>query len=216
MSTPPPVAQRKSETGPIRKAALLDGQLAAMLRHDRPVRLLLLSASTDKPGMPELPAGGWVELRPGQPGGPVRCAWEALPFADDIFDVVVLFGVLSNGREAELQEAIRVLRPGGILLISGRGHFQRARGLPYLSVGKLCRCLDEQDFDVRSCDIIGLFGSNTVTARRWLRPIAGWSHAVLLRARHHDDTPALTPLRFGAPRAAGVRTALDSVSREAV
>lgn len=216
MSTPPPVVQREREAGPARKQALLDEQLAAMLKHDRPVRLLLLSASPLHPGMPELPAGGWIELRPGHSDAPLRCARDALPFVDGVFEVVILCGVLADGSEDELREAIRVLKPGGILLISGRGHLQRPGKLPYLNVRKLRRCLGEQDFDVRRCDIIGLFGTNTVTARRWLRPIAGWSHSVLLRARHHDDSPAVTPLRFGAPRGAGVRAALDSVSREAV
>ncbi|NNE04871.1 MAG: methyltransferase domain-containing protein [Xanthomonadales bacterium] len=187
-----------------------------MLSRDRPGRLLMLSRSRGSLALPAPPAAGWVELRSLEPDTPVRCVAAALPFGDGVFDVVVVGDVLADGNEAELLEAGRVLKPGGVLLVSGCGRLNRTPGLPLLRTRKLCHRLAQQDFDVRSCDIIGLLGRNFITGRRWLRPIAGLSHSVLIRARHHDDSPVVTPLRFGAPRSAGVRTALDSVSREAV
>jgi ubiquinone/menaquinone biosynthesis C-methylase UbiE len=52
----------------------------------------------------------------------LRCAAERLPFPDNSFDVVTCLEALEfmESREDALRECVRVLRPGGVLLITNR------------------------------------------------------------------------------------------------
>jgi ubiquinone/menaquinone biosynthesis C-methylase UbiE len=69
----------------------------------------------------------------------------ALPFADDSFDIVVSSLAIHNvkgaaGRDQSIDEAVRVLRPGGRLLIADifatRGCFARLNELGMLNVSR--------------------------------------------------------------------------------
>lgn len=198
------------------RSALLDRRVAASIRRCSPLRLLLMSRARGRPGLPDLATGSFVELRLDDPSPVLRCRMDELPFGDGVFDVVIVSDLFRYGYEPELGEAQRVLKAGGVLLVCGRGRLNRSSGLPLLNVRSLCRELQRSSFDIRGCELIGLLGRNSVSEKRWLQPLAGLSHSVLLRARHHDDMPTVTPLRFRQQRAPGVRAALDSVSREAV
>ena len=49
----------------------------------------------------------------------VRCESTQLPFQDGVFQMVVLHHVVSDGREVELAEAVRVLARDGVLILLG-------------------------------------------------------------------------------------------------
>lgn len=53
----------------------------------------------------------------------VRAQAHALPLQTDSHGLVLLSHVLSNGTEPELDEACRVLQPGGVLLVLGLNRF---------------------------------------------------------------------------------------------
>jgi SAM-dependent methyltransferase len=83
---------------------------------------LTASLQADPPALPLL--GHWATVRVAGPllGGDVRASGlEALPFADDAFGVVLLRHALETTARQDnlLDEAIRVLAPGGMLAITG-------------------------------------------------------------------------------------------------
>lgn len=112
-------------SAPLRQ--LLDEQaraLAADLQRCSGTHALLVSASVlDVP--PALPMlGCWVRLcvRDGRYAGDLRAAVdEPLPFIDDAFELVLLRHSLEVVTPADdlLAEAVRVLAPGGILVLTG-------------------------------------------------------------------------------------------------
>ncbi|WP_266156738.1 class I SAM-dependent methyltransferase [Dyella silvatica] len=85
--------------------------------------LWLTAAARDMP--PVLPLlGHWAQLKlaNGRFDGDVRARVdEPLPFIDDAFDLVLLRHVLevAPASQSLLQEAVRVLAPGGMLVITG-------------------------------------------------------------------------------------------------
>lgn len=112
-------------SAPLRQ--LLDEQaraLAADLQRCSGTHALLVSASVlDVP--PALPMlGCWVRLcvQDGRYAGDLRAATdEPLPFIDDAFELVLLRHSLEVVAQADdlLAEAVRVLAPGGILVLTG-------------------------------------------------------------------------------------------------
>jgi SAM-dependent methyltransferase len=82
--------------------------------------LLLSAASQDAPPNPPY-LGQWVTLRlaQGQFQGDVRAsAAEPLPFLDQTFDLILLRHALEPA-ELSLDEIVRVLAPGGMLVLTG-------------------------------------------------------------------------------------------------
>jgi SAM-dependent methyltransferase len=84
-------------------------------------RALLLSAvAHDRPPNPPY-LGQWVTLRlaEGQLQGDIRAsANEPLPFLDQVFDLVLLRHALEPA-SLSLDEVVRVLAPGGVLVLTG-------------------------------------------------------------------------------------------------
>jgi len=84
-------------------------------------RALLLSAAADD-GPPNPPyLGQWVTLRlmEGRLQGDVSAsADEPLPFSDEAFDLILLRHALELG-QLSLDEIVRVLAPGGLLVLTG-------------------------------------------------------------------------------------------------
>jgi SAM-dependent methyltransferase len=138
----------------------------------------------------------------------IRCESGQLPFQDKVFQSVVLHHVVSDGSEPELQEAVRVLARGGVLLVLGlncigwRYRFQNHSGrLPGLSPLKVKGRLESLQMTMQGFAGAGLVGMN--------RP--AWMHSgfaslgapladiVLLQARHTSN-PEVTPLRFRKSR----------------
>ncbi|MHB1272153.1 MAG: class I SAM-dependent methyltransferase [Rhodanobacter sp.] len=110
---------------PLRR--LLDDQMRVMtpdLQRCSGTHALLVGASLDDatPGLPML--GFWTRLRvdDGQYRGDLQAAiGEPLPFVDDAFELVLLRHALQVVPVASLllTEAIRVLAPGGVLVVTG-------------------------------------------------------------------------------------------------
>lgn len=110
-------------------------QLAKLLADEARVLAPMLSGCTgdhglhltpvpqaDPPALPLLGHWATVKVMGGHLGGDVRASGlEALPFVDDAFGVVLLRHALETTARQDnlLDEAIRVLAPGGMLAITG-------------------------------------------------------------------------------------------------
>lgn len=97
--------------------------LAPALQRCAGAHALLLSATTDAP--PDVPMlGHWTRLSlgDGRLDGDVRAsAREPLPFVDEAFDLILLRHALERAPlpPALLQELVRSLAPGGVLVLTG-------------------------------------------------------------------------------------------------
>jgi SAM-dependent methyltransferase len=208
----------QDKTTPLR---FLERGLDTNLRRLHPQRLLLISArSAECPALPEL-AG--MHLAPlncsgDLAGGVLSCRVSALPFEARVFDVVILHQLISDGREAVLIEAQRVLKAGGQLLVIGCGRFGGAgKAGPGLRAQRLCQTLRRRAFQIRQCEGLGWRGRGVSLGAAWQRPLLEFCELVLVRARHQDHEPVVTTLRFSRPGPSAARgAALDSLSRQAV
>lgn len=199
----------------------LERGLDAQLRHLHPQRLLLISARPDEcPAVPELAGMYLAPLNCGGDlaGGVLNCRASALPFEARVFDVVILHQLISDGREAVLDEAGRVLKAGGQLLVIGCGRFGGAdQAGPGLRARRLCLTLRRRNFQIRQCEGLGWRGRGVSLGASWQLPLLAFCELVLVRARHRDHEPMVTPLRFSRPGPRAARgAALDSLSRQAV
>lgn len=142
--------------------------LQPLLAQRRPQRVLLLRH----------PHAEDVELQSSRPmqvirlgggGGPVEtplcCRIEALPFEAGVFDLVVLLHLLGDGSEAVFDEALRVLVPGGELVIGGvnAGGLRyclgnRTEQFPGLRMHKVTHRLKARSFVVVRCLQTGFLG----------------------------------------------------------
>jgi SAM-dependent methyltransferase len=112
-------------SAPLRR--LLDDQARALtsdLQRCFGTHALLIGVSSDDapPALPML--GHWARLQAGVDGycGDLRATTcEPLPFVDDAFELVVLRHALEVVSDASslMAEAIRVLAPGGVLVVTG-------------------------------------------------------------------------------------------------
>lgn len=137
-------------------------------------------------------------------GQPVVCETVDLPFQDSVFSMVLLHHAISDGRESELDEAVRVLARDGVLIILGinrmgwRFRFQRRlHTLPGLAPLKVKSRLDSLDMTMRGFAGAGFFGMKRPVFMS--SGIAGLgspiADVVLLQARHNNG-PEMTPSRF--------------------
>jgi hypothetical protein len=145
----------------------------------------------------------------------VQCESGQLPFQDGVFQMVVLYHVVSNGAEPELAEAVRVLTRDGVLILLGLNRMGwrfrtqgRVRRLPGMAPLKVKTRLEELQMTMQGFAGAGLGGMN--------RP--AWMHSgfsslgapladvVLLQARH-ANSPEVTPLRFRKSRSGVVQSA---------
>jgi len=143
----------------------------------------------------------------------------ALPFQDAVFRRVVLFLVTRNGTERELDEACRVLAPGGELLVlglnrrswSGLGRY-RGGPVPRMDVASVRNSLQAHDMELNCVLGAGLLGQ--------ARPVMEWKRLsgialpladlVVLRARHRNR-PAVTRLQMKKFPARALPTAVNAV-----
>ena len=142
-------------------------------------------------GMPQLPD---------VPEARVDCLSASLPFEDGVFRRVILYLTSRDGSEPELQEACRVLQPGGELLVLGlNGRSPSSRGLcrrvnlPALDVGKVQSRLLHQGMYVDARFGAGLLGKS-VPWMAWNR-LSGlllpFADIVVIRARHNEEHAAM-------------------------
>jgi SAM-dependent methyltransferase len=159
-----------------------------------------------------------ISLSQNQLAGPaprLQCTSDQLPFQDNVFQMVVLHHVVSNGREAELSEAVRVLARDGVLILLGLNRLgwryrtqNRGQRLPGIAPLKVKLRLEELHMTMQGFAGAGLGG---MSRPAWMHdgfsslgaPLAD---IVLLQARH-SDSPEATPLRFRKSRPGVVQSA---------
>lgn len=148
-------------------------------------------------------------------GQKLRCESGQLPFQDGSFRMVVLHHLISDGREAELSEAVRVLARDGVLILLGLNRL----GWRYRTQGRIRRLPGMAPLRVKSrlqalgMTMQGFAGAGLLGLKR-----PAWMHSglssigapladlILLQARH-QESPEVTPLRFRKPRAGVVQSA---------
>ena len=150
---------------------------------------------------------------------PLECVSSALPFQDGVFQKVILYLVVVDGAESELDEACRVLAPGGELLVLGlnRGSWSgmwryRKGPVPRMRIADVKNSLRVHDMEIDHVLGAGLLGR--------AKPLMDWKRLsgialpladlVVLRARHRDR-PAATRLRMKRFPARAVPTAISTV-----
>lgn len=160
---------------------------------------------------------------PGQLAGDVHCAAAELPFADESFRLIVLQHAFEwmDDAAALRAELVRVLEPGGILMVSGFARFgpwrpwlawrvHRFGGLRCASAGSWRRALAQDGVDTYSQRRIGLLQADSLALAlpSALRP--SW----LLLARKRSQA-ALTRVRPVSLKPRGVRARLASGTQRA-
>jgi len=150
----------------------------------------------------------------------------ALPFADAAFDLVVLQHLVGDGSEGVLQEALRVLVPGGDIVISGLNsagvRYQlgnRAEQFPGLKLNRIIYQLNSRSFKIKHCLRMGLAGMSWPLRRNdwfrdsWYRVPMPFADYVVVHGHHQSNIQNASILRFRKAQRSRVRsTALDGVS----
>ena len=145
----------------------------------------------------------------------IHCETRQLPFQDGAFRMVVLHHVVSDGSEAELAEAVRVLARNGVLILLGLNRMgwrfrtqDRVGRLPGMAPLKVKTRLEQLQMTMQGFAGAGLAG---MSRPAWM--YSGFSSLgapvadlVLLQARH-ADSPEVTPLRFRKSNAGVVQSA---------
>lgn len=146
------------------------------------------------------------------------CCSSDLPFQDAVFRKVILFLVTRNGTERELDEACRVLAPGGELLVLGLNRSSwsglrryRSGPVPRMHVASVRNSLQAHGMDLNCILGAGLLGR--------ARPVMEWKRLsgialpladlVVLRASYRDR-PAVTPLQMKKFPARALPTAIKT------
>ncbi|MEO7066761.1 MAG: methyltransferase domain-containing protein [Rhodanobacter sp.] len=189
---------------------LLNQQMRALMpdlqRCSGPHALWLTAAvAAPAPVLPLL--GHWVQLSAGQRyGGDLLAAIdEPLPFTDDAFDLVLLrhaLEVLPTAAEL-LHEAVRVLAPDGVLVVTGihpgsvwaPWFYWRSRGLQrqLWAPWRLCRLLRQGGLAVERVQRVGrLWPSERESAHD--HSVLGGGYVLIARKRR----VSLIPLRVNA------------------
>jgi len=153
-------------------------------------------------------------------GATLVCDLAELPFGEGEFELVILHHLVSDGAERELREACRVLKPGGHIIVTGRGPLALRRPArpagAGLKTGRLARALGRDGYRVADRFGVGLFRADATLDRRWQRPLLVLCEQVLVRARHRERESLVRPMRFSRPGTARARgAALDGLSRQA-
>ncbi|MDX1460685.1 MAG: hypothetical protein R3348_06465 [Xanthomonadales bacterium] len=206
--------QPAKSSRPDHSDASVSARVEALIADRPPSRTLLLAADHAGPTLPDWPILQAIEICGESPPGPLLCRFDALPFPDDLFELVMLSSLVFDGGEPIYQEACRVLQGGGHIIICGPGR-AGSRSTPSIRPGRLLSRLRSDGYRVRDCEGHGLMGSSRSLSSAWTRPLVGWCSSVLIRAQHWDERHSVTPILFDRPGAKNVAAALDSVSREA-
>ena len=190
----------------IRNGLLLPPDCPALERDDHSFGLAvsLKQASTQQP------LSGEVLL---------ECASAELPFQDEVFNAVIMYLCIADGGEDELDEACRVLVPGGELLLLGLNRTSwrgmkagRNSQVSCMKVSRVCRRLEERGLVVESVRGLGLLGhSRPEMDRSRLSGLALPIADVVLIGARHRERPQLTPLGIEEYAAGVLPTAAVSV-----
>ena len=155
-----------------------------------------------------------------EPEYSLDCASNALPFQDEVFRAVILFQVIQDGTEQELDEACRVLNRGGELLLIGLNRSSwsgvrtcRGATVPALRLAKVRAGLEARDMVIDrmlGAGLMGLFARPCMESKTFSAAALPFADVLLLRARHRER-PQPTRMRLKEFRAGAVPTSLSSV-----
>jgi len=145
----------------------------------------------------------------------LSCRSKELPFTDASFRQVVLWHVIAAGQEPELQEACRVLSPGGDLLIVGLNHLavgarfdRKSKQLPRLHFQMLGQRLQDLEMEVTGAMGTGLAGIGNAIIRQgsWSGLLLPFADQILLKVQHVSPS-GLSPLLLDRFQAGAVPSA---------
>jgi SAM-dependent methyltransferase len=179
---------------------------------------LLIGTAHGEATPPALPMlGCWIrmQLHAGFYGGDVRAAGdESLPFIDDAFELVLLQHALEASAVPGpmLDEAVRVLAPGGILAITGVHPVSawapwvrwRSRGTD-ITLGmplRLITDLQREGFELELVQRVGCVLPGGATAHAISAKLLGGGFVLIARKRRR----VVTPLRIQPVPVAGTAT----------
>ncbi len=203
--------------------------LEPLLARRRPARILVLKHA----------AAGDLELELVTPAQIVRistdewandarlaCRLDALPYEEASFDLVILHHLVSDGSEAFVTEALRVMIEGGDIVVSGLNSSgwrnrigNRKKQLPAMKLDRICHFLKSQSFNINQCLLMGLGGfSRPAPKATWHGLGYPFADRVVLHGHHQSNIQNASILRFKSAKAAAISSAaLDGCSsREAV
>jgi SAM-dependent methyltransferase len=192
-------------SAPLRR--LLDDQMRVMapeLQRCFGAHALLVGAAADDAPPARSMFSCWTRLRvdAGRYRGDLQAATdEPLPFVDDAFELVLLRHALEVVSEpsAVLAEAIRVLAPGGVLVVTGvhplsgwaPWFYWRARGTrPVLQLPlRLIQILQREGLDIERARRVGRIFPGTTVAGPAGISVWGGGYVLMARKRHRAATP---------------------------
>lgn len=145
-----------------------------------------------------------TQCQPAQAGQKVCCDSAQLPFQDRVFQMVVLHHVISDGMEAELAEACRVTRRGGVLILLGLNRLgwryrtqDSIRRLPGIAPLTVKRRLADLGMKMQGFAGAGLCGmQRPVFMNAGLSSLGAPLADVIILQASHEDSPGVTPLQF--------------------
>lgn len=155
-------------------------------------------------------------------GAQLYARLSALPFEDVAFDLIVLQHLINDGNEPTLGEAMRVLAPGGDIIISGLNHAglryhssQRDNQFPAIKINKAIHLLKSHSFTITHSLRAGFAGMSWPKAERgWLASSLPFADRVVLQAHHRSGQHIVRLSSLEKVRSASVSTAVfDAVSR---
>ncbi len=124
----------------------------------------------------------------------LSCRINALPFDEAVFDLIVLVHLLRDGHELVLAEALRVLTPGGDVVLSGLNSTglqyrfgNRENRFPGLKLSRVSHYLKMRSFDIRQCLLMGMAGSSRPASRSvWHGLRLPFADRVVMHGRHRS------------------------------
>ena len=206
----------------------LAGQvLQPLLARRRPDRILVMKhANAGDLSIDPVNSAQLIRLNTDElnPGALLQCRFDALPFEDECFDLVILHHLVHDGSEPFLNETLRVMSAGGDIVISGLNSSgfrsriaNRKRRLPALNLDKVCIFLKSNSFSIEQCLLMGLGGfSKPAPKAMWHGLGMPFADRVVFHGHHQSNIKNASVLRFKQVQQAGLASAaLDSCSRKA-
>jgi SAM-dependent methyltransferase len=177
---------------------------------------LLIGTSPGEATPPALPMlGCWIrmQLRGGRYRGDLLAAGdESLPFIDDAFELVLLQHALEASAVPGplLEEAVRVLAPGGVLAIAGVHPMSvwapwfrwrsRGAGLKLSMPLRLVADLQREGFEIEQAQRVGCVLPGGATAQAISAKLLGGGFVLIARKRRRVVTPLrIQPLPVAVP-----------------
>ena len=148
-------------------------------------------------------------------GAQLYARLDALPFEDLAFELVVIQHLISDGSEALLAEAIRVLASGGDIIISGLNYAglryhstRRGNRYPGLKINRTIFHLNSNRFSIRHCLRSGFMGMSRPLAHEGFSGLSiPFTDLVVIHARHRSGAEPMVLSRLDKVRSATMSSA---------